>query len=127
MTNITFELDFPEVLSFMKKFRCDFINSNGDLIIDKKTNTYTTFNGCKTIEDLEAKVLMSISAALSNRDPKRKYLLDRINNYFNTHLTLNDMEIIYTKLCYYTKLEENKSFISKGLPVEELKAGMETS
>lgn len=120
MMGTTFELDFQEVIAFMGAFRCDFINAQGELIIDRKTNTYTTFTNCKTIEDLEAKVLMAVSATLSNGQRKLNYLLKNFNHYFETTLTFKDMEVIYTNLCYSNKFEENKLFISKGFPMEEL-------
>ncbi|MEX3623760.1 hypothetical protein [Viridibacillus arvi] len=121
MEKTKFELDFNEVIEFMDAFQCDFINRQGDLIIDHKTNTFTNFNNCKTIKDLEAKVVMAVSAALSGGErKKRKYLLVNFNRYFKTSLSFDDMERIYSKLCYTSKLEENKQFIAKGFPIEEL-------
>lgn len=116
-----FELDFDEVIQFMESFQCNFINSRGELIIDHKTNTFTNFENCKTIKDLEAKVLMAVSSALSgDEQKKRKYLLVNLNRYFKTNLSFDDMEMIYSKLCYFNKIEENKLFIAEGFPMEEL-------
>lgn len=118
-----FELDFNEVVDFMRAFQCDFINSQGELIIDHKTNTFTNFNNCKTIQDLEAKVVMAVSSALSGgrcNSNKHKNILLNFNRYFKTKLSFDDIELIYSKLCYWNKIEENKEFIAKGFPMEEL-------
>lgn len=116
-------LNLNEVFKFMQEFGCDFLNCTGEIIIDQLTNTYTSIIGCESVDDVKARILMSmcrpIGKGLDLYHANR--LLDRFNKYFNTELTRNDMLKIYRDLCYSSKLEENKEFIKRGFPVHELK------
>lgn len=116
------KVPFETALEVAQAFSCEFITVRGELIIDRKTNTYASLDECETKRDVEAKLLMAVSASLSCGDAakKRKHILAKFNTYFNTNLTFDDMERIYAKLCYAGKLEENKSFIERGFPMEEL-------
>lgn len=120
---ISDNLNMNEVFNFLQEFRCDFINFAGEIIIDNLTNTYTSIINCESMDDVKAKVLMSmcrpIGKGLELKHANR--LLERFNKYFNTTLTRNDMLKIYRDLCYSSKLEENKDFIKRGFPVHELK------
>ena len=115
-------LDYNEVVQFMKDFKVDLINRYDDLIIDQPTNTYVTINNCKDIDDVKTRVVYAlcrpIGKGLKDKDATR--LLNRVNEYFNTLLTKEDMRLLYEKLCYASKLEEFKSFIQRGFPMNEL-------
>lgn len=116
-------LDYNEVFKLMEEFGIDFINRYGELIIDEPTNTYTTIKQCKDIEDVKTHVVFSlcrpIGKGLENKPATR--LLKRVNNYFNVNLTKEDMRLMYGELCYIEKLDEFKSFMQRGFPMEELK------
>ncbi|WP_310877037.1 hypothetical protein [Priestia megaterium] len=116
-------LDYNEVFKFMREFGADFINSGGELIIDEPTNTYAIIENCKDIEEVKVYVVYAlcrpIGKGLDERPAKR--LLKRVNNYFNVNLTRQDMRLMYGELCYRHKLDEFKSFIDRGFPIEELR------
>lgn len=117
------ELDFNEVVKFMKEFKVDYLNRFGELIIDEPTNTYVGINRCKDIEEVKLYVVYAlcrpIGKGLEERDANR--LLKRFNDYFKVNLTRSDLLLMYGELCYERKLEEFKDFINRGFPMEELK------
>jgi|GEM_PF-5952812 len=117
------ELNLNEVFQFMQEFKCDFINRFCEIIIDEPTNTYVSINECKSLDDVKARILMSICRPIGKglELSHANRLLERFNKYFSTNLTRKDMLKIYRDLCYSSKLEENKEFIKRGFPVQELK------
>ncbi|WP_342532687.1 hypothetical protein MHB40_14635 [Lysinibacillus sp. FSL K6-0057] len=54
------ELDLNEVFQFMQEFKCDFINRFCEIIIDEATNTYVSINECRSLEDVKARILMTM-------------------------------------------------------------------
>jgi len=117
------ELNLNEVFQFMQEFKCDFINRFCEIIIDESTNTYVSINECKSLEDVKARILMSMCRPIGKvlELSHANILLERFNKYFSTDLSRQDMRKIYVELCYSSKLEENKEFIKRGFPVHELK------
>ena len=117
-------LDYNEVFQFMQEFKVDFMNMYGEMIIDEKTNVYTFITNCKDMEDVKTRVVYAlcrpIGKGLEKRDAFR--LLKRVNDYFKTELTKDDMLLMYQDLCYERKLPEFKDFIKRGFPMDELKA-----
>lgn len=116
------DLNYNEVFGFMEEFGIDNINRFGELIIDVPTNTYVTIESCKDIDDVKTYVVFAlcrpIGKGLRDRDANR--LLDRLNSYFNSLLTKDDMLLMYQHLCYRSKIEQFKSFIQQGFPIAEL-------
>lgn len=116
-------LDYNEVFKFMKEFGVDFLNRYKELIIDEKTNTFTHIEGCNDLDDIKTRVVYAmcrpIGKGLEERDSKR--LLNRVNEYFKTELTKEDMLLMYQKLCYPHKFAEFRTFIKLGFPMDELK------
>lgn len=116
-------LDYNEVFQFMKKSGSDYINRFGEMIVDNKTNIYFMLEGCRSLEDLEAKFVLvtcrPIGKGLEDKDAKR--MLKRVNKYFSTCLTQEDMHTVYAELGYVSKLNEIKDFIKRGFPMGELK------
>ena len=119
------KLNLNEVFKFMQEFEVNFINRYGDMIIDLRTNTYTTILGCYNIEDVITRVVMAlcrpIGKGLEVKEANR--LLEKVNRYFRTSLTRDDMRLMYTELCYMSKFEYFKDFIKRGFPMQELKEG----
>jgi hypothetical protein len=117
-------LDYNEVFQFMREFGIDILNKYNELIIDNKWNIYTNLDSCKDLEDVKTHVVLSlcrpIGKGLDEKDAKR--LLHKVNKYFKTNLTRQDMRLIYQELCYSSKLEESKSFIKRGFPMNELES-----
>lgn len=115
-------LNYNEVVVFMKDFGVDILNRFEELIIDEPTNTYTWIGDCKDIEDVKTKVVFAlcrpISKGLKRADANR--MLEQFNKYFKIDLTREDMLLMYQELCYTSKLEEFKSFIKRGFPMQEL-------
>lgn len=121
------ELDYNEVFKFMKEFGIDILNSYGELIIDEKTNVYTFTTSCNDLDDVKTRVVYSLCRPIGkglelqgkSRDADR--LLMKVNKYFKTELTKDDMLLMYQDLCYERKLEYFKDFIKRGFPMEELR------
>lgn len=117
-----YTLNYNEVVKFMNEFKIDFLNRYGELIIDEPSNTYTIIKTCKDIEEVKTLVVFSlcrpIGKGLDDRTASR--LLERLNAYFNVNLTKQDMREMYRELCYIDKLDEFKSFIKRGFPMNEL-------
>lgn len=116
-------LGFSEVAKFMKEFRVDFLNRFGELIIDSKTNTFADINHCENMDDVEATVVFALCRPIGKglQKPIANNLLTRVNEYFDTDLTREDMHLIYAELCYINKFDDFKSFVKRGLPMHELK------
>lgn len=116
-------LNYNELYQFMREFGVDFLNMYGEMIIDNKTNTYTHITGCNDLDDVKTRVIYvmcrPIGKGLEKRDAFR--LLKRVNDYFKTQLTKDDMLLMYQELCYERKLPEFKDFIKRGFPMDELK------
>lgn len=117
------KLDYNEVITFMKEFKIDLLNSYGELIIDEPTNTYTFITRCKDLDDVKTHVVYSLCRPIGKGLEKRPAdrLLKRINDYFNVDLSKEDMLLMYQELCYVSKLDEFKDFVKRGFPMDELK------
>lgn len=116
------ELDYNEVILFMKKFGIDYMNRFNEFIIDEQDNIYTTLEHCKTIQDIETSVVFALCRPIGKglSKIKAKRLLIKVNKYFNANLTRDDMHLMYRRLCYVDKFDEFKDFIRRGFPMGEL-------
>lgn len=116
-------LNYLEVLSFMRAFDADFITAKNELYVDERTNVFISLHDCKTIEDVEYKVIYElcrpIGFGLEKREAKR--LLKKINNFYNVKLSRKDMRTLYSKMCFVDTEDAFKSFISRGFPMGELR------
>lgn len=122
-------LDYNQVFQFMQVFPVDYINKYGEMIIDHKTNTYSTFKNAKDFDDVLTHVVFSlcrpIGKGLEVKDAKK--LLHRVNSYFKVNLTREDFDEMYGELCYTDKFDQFKDFIKRGFPMDELrKDGVES-
>ncbi|PLS19210.1 hypothetical protein CVD28_02025 [Bacillus sp. M6-12] len=115
-------LNYNEVMQFMKEFKVDLINRFDELIIDEPTNTYVGIGRCKDMEDVKTYVVYALCRPIGKGldDTSATRLLNRVNSYFQTNLTKQDMRLMYNKLCSVSKLEEFKDFIKRGFPMQEL-------
>jgi hypothetical protein len=116
------QVNYHEVVKFMKDFGIDILNRFDELIIDMKTNTYAYIGGCNTFEDVRMRVVYAlcrpIGKGLEIKDSNR--LLKKLNDYFKVNLTREDMLLMYQELCYTSKMEEFKAFIKDGFPIKSL-------
>ncbi|MBM7598243.1 hypothetical protein JOC34_000600 [Virgibacillus halotolerans] len=122
MTRIENQLDYNEIVQFMKEFEVDLLNRFGELIIDEPTSTYACINNCKDIDEVKTRVVYNLCRPIGkglDATPAKR-LLNRLNKYFDTDLTKEDMRLMYQELCYVRKLDEFKSFIKRGFPMDEL-------
>ena len=117
------KVEYEEVFQFMKEFGIELMTHNKELIFDEKTNTYCSIEGCSDMWDVKTQAVYSlcrpIGKGLKVRDAER--LLKRLNTYFKTSLTREDMRLMYQELCYNRKLGEFKGFIKRGFPMDELR------
>lgn len=119
---MTKSLDYNEIMQFMKEFEIDLINRFDELIIDQPTNTCVLIKDCKDMDDVKTYVVYTLCRPIGKGlgESASTRLLNRVNNYFKVNLTKKDMHLMYLKLCSLSKLEEFKSFIKRGFPMEEL-------
>jgi|SRR5690625_4966787 len=107
----------------MQDFGIDVLNRFNELIIDVPSNTYATIEECENIEDVKMRVVFNlcrpIGKGLEREQANR--LLEKLNKYFQTELSREDLLLMYSKLCYRSKFEYFKDFIKRGFPIEELK------
>nr|DAD84505.1 MAG TPA: hypothetical protein [Myoviridae sp. ctCjb12] len=86
-------------------FPGSFINSRDEFIAHPRTNQYFLLNNCKTVEDIEAKVLEWLSRPAFKTQPYsqewrnrrfHEFMLVGVNVFLDTDFSENDMELIYT-------------------------------
>lgn len=116
-------MDYNEVIKFMKEFEIDVFNRFDELIIDVQNNIYTIISDCKDIDDIKTRVVFSLCRPIGKglNDKHANRLLKKFNRYFETNLSRKDLLLMYSELCYSSKLEEFKDFIKRGFPIDELK------
>lgn len=107
----------------MKSYGIHTLTYNKELIIDEPTNTYAYIGDCENIEDVEMRVVFNLCRPIGKGLELREanMLLKRLNDYYSTNLSREDMRLMYGELCYRHKFDEFKSFIRRGFPIEELK------
>lgn len=114
-------LNYLKVLSFMRAFDADFITAKNELYVDERTNIFISLHDCKTMEDVEYKVIYAlcrpIGFGLEKREAKR--LLQKINNFYKVKLSRKDMRTLYSKMCFDDTEEAFKSFIARGFHMDE--------
>lgn len=93
-------------LKLLKSFPNSFINENGEFIAHRTSNTYLLLKG-KSDMELKYTVLEWLSRAASYAIPYKSerhnrsfhgFMLNGINAFLDTNFSLEDMELIYTKL-----------------------------
>ena len=111
-------VDLETVQKLMKCFPQSFITSEGEVVVDRKTNQYFRLIDCKDEFDIKCKVLEWLSRAACKSEPygtKKKndelhnFMLNGINKYLGTEFTQEDMYEIYTYLgnrCNHLKTRE---------------------
>ena len=118
-------ITLEEILTVSRGFEADFINTNGEIILDQKTNTYAIVMDCESLDEVNMRMVFALARPIhkSFSTVKSKKFLNALNRYFGTALSKEDMEIIYQKLCYHRKQKEFTEFIKQGFPMENLKEG----
>lgn len=121
------KLDYNEVYRFMQDFGIDALNRFNELIIDVPTNTYATIEECEDVEDVRMRVVFNLCRPIGKGLEKEQanMLLRKLNNYFKTELTRENLRLMYGELCYRSKFEEFKCFIRRGFPIEELQSNQQ--
>ena len=122
-------MEFEKIQKIMRCFNGSFINSNNELIINSKVNSYFLLSDCKTELDLKRNVLEWLSRAAfktvycnSNihNQAIQKYHRDGINAYLGTNFTVEDIGIIYCKLGNAINSELCVKFIESGYDMKLL-------
>lgn len=107
----------------IKSFPYSFVNNSGEFIAEAKTNSYFILEDCKCEQDVQCKVLewLSRSAFKSifyniewRNEEIRKFMRDGINEFLDTEFSIEDFEIIYTRLGNACHHELTKKFIKSG-------------
>lgn len=107
----------------MKSFPGSYLNCHGDLIVHEKGNQWFNFMSCKTIEDVQWKVLAFLSRGAYKSIPfksqKRneqmhRAMLDGINNFLMTNFDEDDIARIYIAFGNGCNEQECREFIRRG-------------
>jgi hypothetical protein len=120
------KVNYNEVIRFMKEFKIDVLNRFDELIIDMPNNIWANIKGCEDFDDVKTRVVYSLCRPIGKglEEKAADRLLVKFNEYFKVNLTRDDMLLMYAELCYTSKIEEFKSFINRGFPMNELKGSI---
>ena len=108
-----------------------YIYRNGEFIAHQRSNTYLIFEDCKTLEDLQCKVLEWFSRAAHKTAPYyteksnkkfHQFMLDGINKFLGTDFSFDDMDLIYTYLGNACHHSLTVLFVRSGYNMEVLRA-----
>lgn len=122
---------YEMALKIMACFPESFINSRGQFIAHKKTNTYLVFDKCETLQDLAVAVIEWFSRDAYKTAPYRSgaanekfhhFMLEGINKFLGTAFTTADMELIYTYLGNGVKHSLAVEFVESGCNMELLRS-----
>ena len=118
------------IKKIMKSYPNSFINSEFELILVRKNNTYFRLEDCKTELDVKCK-LIEYGSRCACKDMPYAYLMRNINFwgmntvYFNkamgTSFLREDMELIYDRLGNGVNRELTVKFIESGYDMNLLK------
>lgn len=117
-------------LKLLKSFPGSFINDRGEFITDRTGAASFNLGNCKDEVEIKCKVLEWCSRAAFKSEPyKRKLLNDRlhhfillgINEFLDTEFSLEDIELIYTKLGNNCNRPLCEKFIMSGYDMEVLR------
>ncbi len=120
-----------ESKKIMRIFYDSFINSEFELIVFPKTNAFMSLTyRCESALDVKCKLLENCSRHCcitlgyeGNRRNKKMWQenTDRMNKYFNTNFSVENMELIYDKLGNGINRDLTIRFINSGLNINLLK------
>lgn len=91
----------------LNSFPKSFINANNEFIAHERTNQYIILSDCKSLLDIECKVLEWFSRPAHKTEPYsqgvrnqrfQEFMLNGINNFLDTKFTVEQIEVIYTQL-----------------------------
>lgn len=117
-------MDKYEILQ--KLFDCfpnSFVNSSGEFVAHQEANEYFMFEECKTLLDVQCKVIEWFSRGAYKTEPFNSnyknaclhdFMLNGINEFLGTNFTQKDMEIIYTYLGNACNRPRTIEFIESG-------------
>lgn len=114
----------------LDSFPESFFNDRDEFIAHLKSNTYFIFSNCKTILDVECKILewfsrpahkgMPYNAEWRNRN-FREFMKNGINDFLDTDFSFDDLEKIYTYLGNCCSHNKTIQFIESGYDFSVLK------
>lgn len=115
-------LKLSDALEVAKDFGADFINPQGEIILNVRWNVYAGTNGVESKIDLETWVVMSMTRPICKGIPTKaaNQMLGRLNRRYGTELTREDVGEMYRCLCYRDTFDGLKRFISDGFPIERI-------
>ena len=111
-------------------FSGSFINVRDEFIAHPRTNQYFLLNNCKTVEDIEAKVLEWLSRPAFKTQPYsqewrnrrfHEFMLAGVNAFLDTDFSEDDIELIYTYMGSGIKHSLTLAFIDHDMSMKWLK------
>ena len=125
-------IDYNDLRKLTSCFSGCYINQRLEIIFNEKGNIYFCFENCRSVEDLQLKVLYYLTRPAFKteiyRTGKRnqqihEYFSKGINKYLGTDFDYADFELIYTKLGNEVNKELALKFIESGFDLGVLKDG----
>lgn len=121
---------WEEAKKLMKCFPGSFINSSGEFIAHRISNSYFNLDICKTELEVKCRMLEWLSRGAckttpfrlkSNNEEFHRYMRECINTYLGTEFTHEDMELIYEQLGNCLNRPITLEFIKSGYNLEVLR------
>lgn len=112
-----------EIKKLMEIFEGSFINSNYELILEKRRNIYINLELINTLKELEMNLIQWKSRTCIKGDNEKILIKTRkkINKFFNKNFSLQDFELIYELLGNEINPELCEEFVDNDLDIEILK------
>jgi len=116
--------------ALLEAFPNSFINERDEFIAHPRTNQYFILHGCKTPEEIEAKVLEWLSRSACKTAPysqewrnQKFHELMRagINNFLDTNFTEEDMFVIYDRFGNCVHHDLTMEFIAHDMDIDWLR------
>lgn len=112
-----------EIKKLMEIFEGSFINSNYELILEKRRNIYINLELINTPKELEMNLIQWKSRTCIKGDNEKiiNETRKKINKFFNKNFSLQDFELIYELLGNEINPELCEEFVDNDLDIEILK------
>lgn len=112
-----------EIKKLMEIFEGSFINSNFELILEKRRNIYINLELINTPKELEMNLIQWKTRACIKGDDEKilNETRKKINKFFNKNFSLQDFELIYELLGNEINPELCEKFVDNDLDIEILK------
>lgn len=121
-------IDWGIAIKLLRSFSQSFISYNLEFVAHREANEYFMLHDCENELDVKCKVLEWFSRGAHKTQPFgerktkefHKFMLDGINNFFETKFDYNDMDLIYTRLGNACNHQKTIDFVNSGYDISIL-------